>query len=70
MKISTLYFYTDSDTQQTRCTLEEQSPTSSQAKYWLAAEQGCYLKNDNYGICCKAIIIPTYELKDWVECQL
>ena len=70
MKISTLYFYTDSDTRQIHCTLEEQPATSSRAKYWLTADSGCYLKNDNYNICCKSIIIPTYELNDWVECQL
>ena len=70
MKISTLYFYTDSSTQQIHCTLKEQSPTSSRAKYWLTAEDGCYLKNNKYNISCKSIIVPTYELNDWVECQL
>jgi hypothetical protein len=70
MEKITLYFYTDPETHEYKSTLEPMSLTCSQPKFWLTANEGCYLRNEEYNISCKSIIIPTYELKNWEERQL
>lgn len=70
MKKITLYFYTDPETGKIVSTLKEMPLSSSQPKYWLAADDGCYLRNNKYHISCKSIIVPVYEFEDWEERQL
>lgn len=62
-----LYKYTDPNTEQKLISYDPIPPTRCSIRYYLIADEGKVLVNTKTSVKTRAIIVPEWELNDWVE---